>query len=64
MIGGLAIAAAVTRLLSGMLYGIRSSDPATFAVMAGVLLLVSVAASSIPAWRAARLDPNRALREP
>ncbi|MFZ0273750.1 MAG: ABC transporter permease [Acidobacteriaceae bacterium] len=64
MIGGVAIAAAVTRLLSGMLYGIRSSDPATFAVMAGVLLLVSVAASSIPAWRAARLDPNRALREP
>ncbi len=60
---GLAIAAAMTRLLSGMLYGIRSSDPVTFAAMAGLLLLVSVAASSIPAYRAARLDPNQALRE-
>ncbi len=60
---GLAIAAAMTRLLSGMLYGIRSSDPVTFATMAGLLLLVSVAASSIPAYRAARLDPNQALRE-
>jgi ABC-type antimicrobial peptide transport system permease subunit len=60
---GLVIAAMITRLLSGMLYGIRSSDPATFAVMTGVLLLVSIAASSIPAWRAARMDPNRALRE-
>ncbi len=60
---GLAIAAGMTRLLAGMLYGIRSSDPVTFAVMAGLLLLVSVAASSVPAWRAARLDPNQALHE-
>jgi len=60
---GLAISAMITRLLSGMLYGIRSSDPITFAAMTGLLLLVSVAASSIPAFRAARLDPMKTLRE-
>jgi predicted permease len=60
---GLAISALVTRLLSGMLYGIPPSDPVTFAVTTGLLLLVCVAASSIPAYRAARLDPIRTLRE-
>jgi len=60
---GLAISAMITRLLSGMLYGIPPSDPITFAAMAGLLLLVSVAASTIPAYRAARLDPMKTLRE-
>ena len=63
VVAGLVLAAVVTRMLTGMLYGVRRSDPATFAAMAAVLLAVSVAASSIPAWRAARLDPNRTLRE-
>ena len=63
VIAGLALAAAVTRMMTGMLYGVRSSDPLTFAAMAAVLLIVSIAASSIPAWRAARVDPNRTLRE-
>lgn len=61
---GLVLALAVTRMLSGMLYEVRASDPGTFAAMAAVLLLVSTVASSIPAWRAARLDPNHALRQP
>jgi putative ABC transport system permease protein len=60
---GLTISAMVTRLLSGMLYGIRPSDPTTFLTMTGVLLLVSLAASSIPAYRAAQLDPLESLRE-
>jgi predicted permease len=64
VIAGLAIAFVVTQALTGMLYGIRSSDPVTFAAMAAVLLLVSVAASGLPAYRAARMDPNQALREP
>jgi len=63
VVAGLVLAAVVTRMLTGMLYEVRRSDPATFAAMAAVLLAVSVAASSIPAWRAARLDPNRTLRE-
>jgi putative ABC transport system permease protein len=60
---GLAISILVTRLLSGMLYGIRSSDPLTFAATAGLLFLVSAAATSIPGYRAARLNPVEALRE-
>jgi ABC-type lipoprotein release transport system permease subunit len=46
-----------------MLYGIRPSDPLTFVTMTGVLLLVSLLASSIPAYRAAQLDPIETLRE-
>jgi putative ABC transport system permease protein len=60
---GLAISVAIMRLLSGMLYGIRPSDPITFAATAGLLLLVSAAASIVPAYRAARLDPIQTLRE-
>ena len=62
VMAGLAISAAMMRLLSGMLYGIRPSDPITFAGTAALLLLVSIAASIIPAYRAARLDPMQALR--
>jgi putative ABC transport system permease protein len=60
---GLVIAAVMTRLLAGMLYGIRPTDPLTFAATAGVFLLVSVAASSVPAYRASRMDPMKTLRE-
>jgi putative ABC transport system permease protein len=60
---GVVISAVMMRLLSGMLYGIRPYDPVTFAATAGLLLLVSVAASIVPAWRAARLDPIQTLRE-
>ena len=60
---GVAISAATMRLLSGMLYGIRAYDPVTFAATAGLLLAVSVAASIVPAYRAARLDPIQTLRE-
>jgi predicted permease len=60
---GVAISALIMRLLSGMLYRIRPSDPITFATAAGLLLLVSVAASVVPAYRAARLDPIQTLHE-
>ena len=62
-LAGLALATAFVRLLSGMLYGVAISDPAT---LGGVVILVvtgSVAASLFPAIRAARLDPMRLLRE-
>jgi predicted permease len=61
-IGGLVGAAAVTRLLRGMLYGVTPLDPFAY-LGAGVLLLVAAAlACYLPARRAARLDPVRALR--
>jgi putative ABC transport system permease protein len=59
---GVAGAAAVTRLLGGFLFEVTPLDPATFA--SGVVALVAVAmlACWLPAWRATRLDPVRALR--
>jgi len=60
---GLAAAALLTRFMAGMLYGVQPFDPLTFAVVAAILLVVSVAASSAPAWRAARLDPMETLRD-
>jgi len=60
---GLAGAAGLSRFLASVLYGVEPLDAATFAGMAAVLLAVAVAASSIPARRAARLDPVETLRE-
>jgi predicted permease len=60
---GLATSVAITRLLSGMLYGVQPTDPVTFAATSGLLLLVGIAASTVPAFRAARVDPMKRLRE-
>jgi putative ABC transport system permease protein len=60
---GLAAAVPATRLVSGMLFGVRPLDPMTLAGVAALLLVVSVAACLRPAWRASRLDPVRILRE-
>ena len=61
---GLAISAVITRLLSsGMLYATGPTDPGVFAATTGLFLLVSLAASGVPAYRAARIDPMKTLRE-
>ena len=59
---GLAGAWAVTRLLEAQLYGVTRTDPATFAAVAVMLTLVAGIATLIPAVRATRTDPIRALR--
>jgi ABC-type antimicrobial peptide transport system permease subunit len=48
--------------LTSMLFGVKPRDPITFAVTAGVLLLVSLIACLIPARRATKVDPLEALR--
>ena len=60
---GLAGAVALTRVMSGLLVGISPRDPLTFAAGAFLLLAVAVIASSVPALRAARIEPMTALRE-
>jgi putative ABC transport system permease protein len=59
---GIAGATALTRLLSSFLYHVRPVDPLTFVIVSVLLGAISLLASYIPAWRAARVDPMVALR--
>jgi len=59
---GLAGAFLVTRLLSGLLFGVSAHDPATFAGTTFLLTGITLLACWIPARRAARVDPTRALK--
>jgi predicted permease len=59
---GLAASFAVTRLMANMLYGVRPTDPVAFAGSAALVILVALAASWLPARRAASIDPMKALR--
>jgi ABC-type antimicrobial peptide transport system permease subunit len=59
---GLITAAGLTRLLSGMLFGVAPTDARAFAGAAALLLAVAVTACGIPAKRATRVDPTEALR--
>jgi putative ABC transport system permease protein len=61
VLGALA-AAGLTRLIERMLFQISATDPATFLGIAAIFLVVGLAASFIPAWRATRIDPLEALR--
>jgi len=65
-LAGLAIGVVATlpcaRLISTELYGVTTSDPATYAAIMALLLMVGVAATLLPARRASRVDPIVALR--
>jgi predicted permease len=59
--GGAALG--LTRLLGDLLYKVNPRDPAAFGVAFAVMAVASIAASLVPAWRASRTDPVRALRD-
>jgi macrolide transport system ATP-binding/permease protein len=61
---GMALAIPLTRLLGNLLYQVSPRDPLAFAAAFAVMTLVSAGACFLPAWRAARTDPIRALRAP
>jgi predicted permease len=59
---GLAVAYSVRRFVESTLFGLTAADPLTYAVVAGVLVAVTLVASLRPAQRAGRVDPMIALR--
>jgi putative ABC transport system permease protein len=60
---GLAGALALTRVIGNLLFGVTATDPATFVAIPLLLLFVALLACYLPARRAARLDPTRALAQ-
>lgn len=60
---GLLLSGTITRLLSTMIHGVTALDPLTYASVALLLLIIFMAASCVPAWRASRTDPVSALRD-
>lgn len=60
---GLAAALGLSRVVSSLIFGVRATDPLTFAAVAFLLLIVGILATIIPALRATRIEPVRILRE-
>jgi putative ABC transport system permease protein len=62
-VAGSVLAAGFARTLSGMLYGVSPSDPATLSAVVVLVLTVATAASLVPALRAAHVEPMEVLRD-
>lgn len=62
LVAGAAIALAVTRLARALLFDVSPTDPSTFLGVGFAMVVVAALACSIPAWRASRVDPLKAIR--
>ena len=62
VLAGTAASLAGARFLEWALFGISARDPFTFISVSAAILLVTIAASTLPAWRASRLDPMTVLK--
>jgi ABC-type antimicrobial peptide transport system permease subunit len=62
LVVGVGAAFALTRTLSGVLYGVSPTDPLTFGTVAIFVLAIASVACAVPARRAARIDPVLALK--
>ena len=62
VICGLAAAAALTRVMSSLLFEVRAIDPFTYGAVSAVLIAAAMLASYVPAVRATNVDPVDALR--
>jgi putative ABC transport system permease protein len=62
VIGGLVGGVVLARLMAALLFQVRPTDPATFALVIGLVTVIAIAATIIPARRAAHIDPLAALR--
>ncbi|HEY1985825.1 MAG TPA: ABC transporter permease [Terracidiphilus sp.] len=63
ILAGLSGAAALTRVIASLLFGVTATDAATFLAVPALLAAVAFAATVIPAWRACKVDPMVALHE-
>ena len=60
---GFIAAVILGRVMTTMLVGVKATDPMTYGSMIVIFLVIAIAASWLPAWRAAGLDPKTALHE-
>jgi putative ABC transport system permease protein len=60
---GFAVALALGRVVSSLIFGVRATDPLTFAMVALLLVAVGLLATAVPAYRATRVEPIRILRD-
>ncbi len=63
LVVGLVGAFALTRMIRSLMFGVTPNDPFTFVVVSGLLIVMTIAAGGLPALRATKLDPLKALRE-
>ncbi|MFL6312678.1 MAG: ABC transporter permease [Terriglobales bacterium] len=63
MVIGLTGAMLLGRVLAKLVFGVKTTDPATFAAVSTLLMAVALLATAVPAYRATRVDPMRTLRD-